>query len=58
MQDLTLDDVAKSFEEWRLRRTSQPTPIPNRLWALVAKIRDDYPLSKIYQRLRNCQLLT
>lgn len=52
MQELTLDDVAQSFEEWRSRRTSQSTPIPTRLWALVAKIKNDYPLSKIYQRLR------
>jgi hypothetical protein len=52
MQELTLDDVAQSFEEWRSRRTSQSTPIPTRLWALVAKIKNDYPLSK-----RKCNLV-
>ena len=52
MQDLTLDEVAQSFKDWRLRWTSQFTLIPTRVWALVAKIKNDYPLSKIYQRLR------
>ena len=52
MQSLTLDEVEKSFEDWRQVRSHKREPIPQRLWDMALQLAPHYQRSHICRRLK------
>jgi hypothetical protein len=48
---LNLQEIATAFDEWRSTRKVQ-APIPERLWALVRRLKSGSRLSYVYSTLR------
>lgn len=51
MGRITLELVEEAFVAWRIQRSSQSEPIPDRLWAMALALYPEYKRSKICGQL-------
>lgn len=52
MEAVTLDSVAKAFQQWREGRINRSEPIPDALWKQAVALYPEYKRSIICRRLR------
>ena len=52
MADITMELAKESFSQWRIRRSNQSEPIPEKLWDMALRLYPKYKRSHICEQLR------